>query len=215
MDYKGYNIAIHALGHTSSSVLALRRSITRCSGRAEHRVHRGARVPVPGRATSCCSVPRPKQGGEAERLRVLDEYWNTREIAGSALVEIDVWHWLYDHPDATAAELREATVRIARETWNRYYAPVLGGKQTSPCSASTRTWSTTSMYTPDYTLAHLVAFQIRAHFDKLGGPMGKEFERVAQIGTVTPNEWMRQAVGAPLSASPLVQAAEKALTQLK
>jgi hypothetical protein len=24
------------------------------------------------------------------------------------------------------------------------------------------------MYTPDYTLAHLVAFQIRAHFDKLG-----------------------------------------------
>ena len=34
---------------------------------------------------------------------------------------------------------------------------------------------------------------------------------MAQIGTVTPNEWMRQAVGAPLSATPLVQAAEKAL----
>jgi hypothetical protein len=104
------------------------------------------------------------------------------------------------------------------------------------------------MYTPDYTLAHLVAFQIRAHFDKLGAAaaaaasgapsadgsaaaakglpaaareagrqpaLGKEFERVAQIGTVTPNEWMRQAVGAPLSATPLVEAAEKALTQLK
>ena len=39
------------------------------------------------------------------------------------------------------------------------------------------------MYTPDYALAHLVAFQIRAHFDRSrAGRMGKEFERVAQIG---------------------------------
>ena len=72
------------------------------------------------------------------------------------------------------------------------------------------------LYTPDYALAHLVAFQIRAHFDRLRrARWGKEFERVAQIGAVTPNEWMRQAVGAPLSAAPLVEAAEKALAQLK
>jgi hypothetical protein len=71
------------------------------------------------------------------------------------------------------------------------------------------------LYTPDYALAHLVAFQIRAHFDRIGGPMGPEFERVARIGSVTPNEWMRQAVGAPLSATPLVEAAETALAQLK
>ena len=44
---------------------------------------------------------------------------------------------------------------------------------------------------------------------------GNEFERVAQIGNVTPNEWMRQAVGAPLSAAPLISAAEQALGQLK
>ena len=51
---------------------------------------------------------------EAERMRVLDAYWNTREIAGSALVELDVWRWLYANPNATASELREATVRIAK-----------------------------------------------------------------------------------------------------
>ena len=67
------------------------------------------------------------------------------------------------------------------------------------------------MYLPDYPLGHLIAFQIRAHFNRLGGPMGNEFERVAKIGAVTPNEWMRQAVGAPLSETPLVEAAEKAL----
>ena len=36
------------------------------------------------------------------------------EIAGVALVEIDLWHWLHEHPDATPAELREAAVSLAR-----------------------------------------------------------------------------------------------------
>ncbi len=68
------------------------------------------------------------------------------------------------------------------------------------------------LYTPDYALPHIVAFQIRAHFDRLAGSRGRrqqtlgtEFERVARLGALTPNEWMRQAVGAPLSATPLVE----------
>ena len=79
------------------------------------------------------------------------------------------------------------------------------------------------MYTPDYTLAHIIAFQIRSHFDDLartdarGGrqAFGREFERVARLGTLTPNEWMRQAVGAPLSATPLIDAAAAALGRLR
>ena len=118
------------------------------------------------------------------------------------------------HPDASPAEFREAVVRLAQEVWNQYYASLLGKRDVTLLAIYSHMVNN-EMYTPDYTLAHLVAFQIRAHFDSLGGPMGKEFERVAQIGTVTPNEWMRQAVGAPLSAAPLVQAAEKALTQVK
>ena len=43
-----------------------------------------------------------------------------------ALVDMRVWRWMYAHPDATAAELREATLAIARDVWNRYYAPVFG-----------------------------------------------------------------------------------------
>ena len=35
------------------------------------------------------------------KLRVLEAFWNTREIAGSALVELDVWRWLYANPGAT------------------------------------------------------------------------------------------------------------------
>ena len=43
-----------------------------------------------------------------------------------ALVDIAAWHWMYEHPDATQAQLREATLAIARSYWDKYYAPVLG-----------------------------------------------------------------------------------------
>ena len=43
--------------------------------------------------------------------------------------------------------------------------------------------------------------------------MGAEFERICQLGSITPDAWMRQAVGAPLSAEPLLEAAAAALDQ--
>ena len=70
------------------------------------------------------------------------------------------------------------------------------------------------LYIPDYAIGHLVAFQVQAHFDSLGKPMGAEFERVCQLGALTPDAWMRAAVGAPLSATPLVEAAESALAKV-
>jgi hypothetical protein len=68
-----------------------------------------------------------------------------------------------------------------------------------------------AMYTPDYPLGHLIAFQVEDHFRRHEGPMGAEFERVCLLGRLTPDAWMRQAVGAPLSAEPLLAAAAAAL----
>jgi hypothetical protein len=67
------------------------------------------------------------------------------------------------------------------------------------------------LYTPDYPLGRFIAFQVEEHFRRSSAPLGVEFERVALIGSVTPDEWMRQAVGAPVSAAPLVAAATAAL----
>ena len=39
----------------------------------------------------------------------------------------------------------------------------------------------------------------------------EEFERVAKYGSVTPDLWMKNATGAPLSAKPMFRAAETAL----
>ena len=213
MDYKGYNIAVHELGHNIEQVFSVTTiDHTLLQGVPNNSFTEALAFLFQQQDMALLGMPATGAGRDAEA--VLEAFWNAREIAGVSLVDIGAWRWLYAHPDASPAEFREAVVRLAQEVWNQYYAP-LHGKRDVALLAIYSHMVNNEMYTPDYTLAHLVAFQIRAHFDKLGGPMGKEFERVAQIGAVTPNEWMRQAVGAPLSATPLVQAAEKALTQLK
>jgi hypothetical protein len=67
------------------------------------------------------------------------------------------------------------------------------------------------MYLPDYPLGHLIAFQIEEHINQSGKPLGEEFERMANFGSVTPDLWMQHATGAAVSAEPLLRAAERAL----
>ncbi|MCK7534346.1 MAG: hypothetical protein MZV63_26680 [Marinilabiliales bacterium] len=47
---------------------------------------------------------------------------------GVALVDMYVWKWLYAHPEATATELKDQVILIAKDVWNKYYAPVFGIK---------------------------------------------------------------------------------------
>jgi hypothetical protein len=212
MDYKGYNIAIHELGHNIEQVLS--------TSTIDHTLLQG----VPNNSFTealaflfqqqdMALLGMPAAGADREAQAVLEAFWNTREIAGVSLVDMLAWRWLYGHPDATPAQFRAAVVTIAQDVWNQYYASLHGTRDVTLLAIYSHLVNN-ELYTPDYTLAHLVAFQIRAHFDKAGGPLGQEFERVARIGALTPHEWMRQAVGQPLSAKPLLEAAERAAHKL-
>jgi hypothetical protein len=151
-----------------------------------------------------------KPDAQSERLRVLNDFWATWEISGVALVDMAVWRWMYEHPDASPEQLREATMGIARDLWNRYYEPVLGGKDAVlPGIYSHIVHS--FLYLPDYPIGHLIAFQLE---EKLRGPRsGAEFERAASFGRVTPDLWMQHATGSNVSADPLLRATEAALAQ--
>jgi len=105
-------------------------------------------------------------------------------------------------------------VRISRDTWNRFYAPLLGGKDSVLLGIYSHMLSN-PLYLPDYPLGHLIAFQIEEHLKKLPGPLGPELERMAKLGAVTPDVWMTAATGAPVSTAPLLRAAEDALGSLK
>ena len=147
----------------------------------------------------------------ANRRRILADFWDTWEIGGVALVEIATWHYMYDHPQATAAELRAEVVRLAKETWNHYYAPVLGGKDVLLLGIYSHMIQNT-LYLPDYPIGHLIAAQIEEHLAKQPpGSLGREFERMAKFGQVTPDLWLKNATGSPLSTAPLLRMTEAAL----
>ena len=210
MLYKGYNIAIHELGHNVEQTFSLYDvDHTLLQGVPNTAFTEALAFLFQARALELLGKPRPK--GDAEKKRVLADFWNTREIAGSALVEIDVWHWLYDHPNASAGELKDATNRIAGETWNKYYAPLLGGKATPLLGIYSHT-ITSPLYLFNYVVGHVIAFQVEDHVaGKDKATFAKEFERVCKIGNILPDQWMQLATGKPVTTQPLLDATKRAL----
>ena len=72
------------------------------------------------------------------------------------------------------------------------------------------------MYLPNYPLGHLIHFQIEQHLAQYSNPrdFADELVRIYTIGRVTPEEWMRRALGSPISTRPVLEAVDKALEKL-
>ncbi len=208
MDYKGYNIAVHEMGHNVEQVFSMTTvDTTLLQGVPNTAFTEALAFVFQARDLELLGLPKPDE--TEETLLVLDSFWQTREIAGVALVDMAAWRWLYDHPAATPAQFREAVVAIARDVWNRYYAPIFGVRDVTLLAIYSHMVDA-GLYTPDYPIGHLIAFQVKEHFRGRSGPMGPEFERICQLGALTPDAWMRRAVGAPLSAEPLLEASAEA-----
>ncbi len=214
MDFKGYNIAVHELGHNCEQVF----SMSAIDHALLHGVPNNAFTEAMAylfqdRDLELLGLARPDAASRA--LSTLDQFWASREIAAVSLVDMASWRWLYEHPEATPAEFRAAVVRIAQETWNQHFAPIFGQRDV-PLLAIYSHLVEYPLYLPDYALGHLIAFQVSEHFQKLEGTtFGAEFERLARLGRLTPEAWMRQAVGGSISAQPLLDAAANALASVR
>ena len=208
MDYKGYNIAVHELGHNVEQVLSLHGvDHTLLSGVPFNAFTEALAFVFQDRNLQLLGLPAPT--AEDRRMEALQSLWQAWEISGVALVDIRIWQWLYAHPDATPAALREATVAIAREVWNRWYAPVIGVRD-SPVLAIYSQIVDETLYMADYPIGHLVAAQLEERF-ALAGKVGPEFERMTVFGSLPADLWMRNATGAPVSAKALLEGTRKAL----
>ncbi|MFN2546974.1 MAG: hypothetical protein ABR567_06060 [Myxococcales bacterium] len=211
MDYKGYNIAVHEMCHNVEQTFSL------------YEVDDTLMQGVPGTAFTealafTCQhrdlelLGVGKGDTRTEHARALKAFWDAYEIGGSALVDLDVWHWMYEHPDATPAQLREATLQIARGYWDKYYAPVLGHPG-NPQLAIYSHMINSFLYLYRYPVAHLIAFQLEA---RLKGPdFGPAFENAASFGCVVPDLWMEHATGKPVVAEPMLEATEAAMAAMK
>jgi hypothetical protein len=208
MDYKGYNIAVHEMGHNVEQVFSLYGvDHTLLSGVPNNAFTEALAFVFQSRNLTLLGLPAPTEADKG--LGAIEDLWNAYEIAGVALVDLQVWKWLYAHPDASAAQLREAVVRIAREIWNRWYAPVFGARDV-PILAVYSHMIEEPLYLADYPLGIILAAQLEDRFAK-AGPVGPEFERMATFGSLPPDLWMLNATGSRVSTRPLLENAKKAL----
>jgi hypothetical protein len=211
MNYKGFNIAVHEMGHNVEQTLSL--------NRMDHYLLNGVPNTAFTEALAFVFQARDLQllgleqpDPQAEAMKTLNDFWGTYEIAGVALVDMGVWHWMYDHPNAKPEELCEATLQIARDIWNKYYAPVFH-KRDVVLLAIYSHMIDSMLYLPDYPIGHMIAFQIEEQINK-SGSVGPEFERMVKSGSVAPDLWMKNATGKPVSPDAMLEATDRALHKL-
>jgi hypothetical protein len=207
MNYKGFNIALHEFGHAVENILDL------------YRIDHYSLAGVPnGAFTEAFAFIfqerdlevlgiTEKDPGQKD-LKVLDTFWSAYEIMGVSLVDMKAWHWLYAHPQATPAQLKQAVIAIAQEVWNQYYAPVFGTRDQIILAVYSHMIDYT-LYLPHYALGNVIQFQLEDYLkDKVLGP---EMERMCLLGNIMPQLWMKKAVGEEISVKPMLEAVERAL----
>ncbi len=211
MNYKGFNIAVHEMGHNVEQTISLNDiDHTLLQGVPNTAFTEALAFVFQGHDLELLGLSKPD--AQSRALKTLNDFWGTYEIAGVALVDMGVWHWMYDHPEATPGQLKEATLAIARDIWNRYYAPVFGQRDVVLLGIYSHMIDS-YLYLPDYPVGHMIAFQIECQMEKAGS-IGAEFERMAKAGNIAPDLWMKRATGAPVGPEALLSEVTDALAQI-
>ena len=212
MNYKGYNIAVHEMGHNVEETLSM--------NNIDHYFLNG--VPNTAFTEAIAFVFQAhdldllgisSSDPQGEALKTLNDFWALYEISGVALVDMEVWHWMYDHPTTTPAQLKTATLNIAKDIWNKYYAPVFRKKDVLLLAIYSHMIDS-YMYLPDYPIGYLIAHQIEEQIKK-SGSVGKEVERIVKAGCIAPDLWMKNATGYPVSADAMFESTRQALKDYK
>jgi len=207
MDYKGYEIAVHEFGHNVEQTISL------------YDVDNYMMAGVPNTAITealafvfqnrnLMLLDMKDNAPDKDKMETLNAAWSLMEIMGVGMVEMESWKWLYDNPEATPAQLKETMTGFAVEIWNRYFAPIIGVKD-SPVLAIYSHMVEVPLYLPNYSYGHIVQYQIEEYLK--GKNLSSEIDRMFCQGRLTPQQWMMGAVGQKISAQPILNALDEVL----
>jgi oligoendopeptidase F len=212
MDYKGYNIAIHEFGHNVEQTITLNDiDYYILSGVPNTAFTEAMAFVFQKRDLEVLGIK--EDNPDKMALMALDNFWSAYEIMGVSLVDMAVWKWLYAHPNATAEDLKKQTLVIAKDVWNKYFADVLGGEKDQVLLGIYSHMIENPLYLSAYPIGHLVEFQVERYIQ--GKDFAEELHRMLVQGRLTPQVWMKGAVGSPLSIEPTINATEEALKTIK
>jgi hypothetical protein len=207
MDYKGYNIAVHEFGHTVEQTISL------------YDVDNYMMVGVPNTAFTealafvfqvrdLMLLGMKEEDKNKEKMQTLDQAWSLMEMMGVGMLEMKVWKWLYENPEATPVQLKDAVIENSIAVWNKYFTTVTGVKD-SPVLAIYSHMVEIPLYLPNYSYGQIIQFQLEGYLKGKNFP--DEIDKIYRQGKLTPQQWMKGAVGEKISAQPILKALEKAL----
>ncbi len=198
---KGYNITIHEFGHNIEQAISLYD--------VDYYMLNG----VPNTAfTEALAFMFQKRdlilldindkSSHKDMMQSLDIFWNSYEIMDVSMVDIAVWKWLYQNPNADETQLKDAVINISKSVWNNYFADVFGYKDGTILGIYSHMISY-PLYLSSYSLGQIVNFQIEDYLQNK--QFATEFDRMYKIGRLTPQEWLQTATGSELSVKPMLK----------
>jgi hypothetical protein len=204
MNYTSFITAMHELGHCVEGYLSLEMSDYYVLGQVPPSAFTEAFAYLfDSRSLEILQAYQETNTGY--KHKILNLFWSCFLNCGIALVDMDCWRWMYDHPDCTETELKSAVLTISKDIWNRFYFPIIGEKN-STILAGYNVMITNPLYLPEYALAIFIQTQIEQWIkDK---SLGLEMIRMCKIGCLTPDQWMLSAAGEPISSRSLLKQVE-------
>jgi hypothetical protein len=207
MNYKGYNIACHEFGHNVEQTIDLQDvDYYMLAGVPNTAFTEAWAFVFQGRDLQLLGFK--DDNPHTKYLKTLDILWSAYEIMGVSLVDMNVWKWLYANPQANVADLKNAVLKISKDIWNRYYADIFG-IQDQTILAIYSHMIDYPLYLSAYPIGNLIQFEYEKAIE--GKQVGTEMKRMLVQGRLTPQAWMKGAVGHELSPNALLQAADEAL----
>jgi hypothetical protein len=207
MNYKGYNIAIHEFGHNVEQTISLYDVDYYMLGGVPNTSFTEALAFVfQKRDLEILGIENKDPAKDVSDI--LDKAWSLYEIAGVSMLDIAVWKWMYASPNATANELRDAVIRLSKEIWNKYYAPVFGFRDETVLAVYSHMIGY-PLYLSAYAFGQIIEFQLENYMK--GKDFAPEVDRIFRLGRLTPDVWIKEATGRPLSVEPLLEAIRKSL----
>ncbi|MCH2146643.1 MAG: hypothetical protein MK073_02330 [Phycisphaerales bacterium] len=211
LGWDGFDTAMHELGHNLEQLIST------------HFVPRPLLRNVPN--TACTEafaflyqnkarevVGLPEEDEEkAFALASVEGLLAACQIAGPSLVELYTWRWLYQNLDATPEQLRDQMLSIAKDVWEKYFQAYYGDDHYHILAAYQHMIGY-PLYLPDYTIGHVISHQIKSHMR--GKDLAEETKRICSIGRLTPDQWMKEAVGSGISAKQIVDDATVGMSKL-
>jgi hypothetical protein len=211
LGWDGFDTAMHELGHNLEQLISthfvprpLLRNVpnTACTEAFAFLYQNKAREVV--------GLPEEDEA-KAFALASVEGLLAACQIAGPSLVELYTWRWLYKNPDATDEQLRDEMISIAEDVWNKYFKEHFG-EDPYHILAAYQHMIGYPLYLPDYTIGHVISHQIKSHMR--GKDLAAETKRICSIGRLTPDQWMKNAVGSGISAKKLIDDAAAGLSKI-